>query len=381
MKILSIEPTPSPNTMKISLDTELPSGQKSHYTIESAQAAPVIIQNILKVDGVKSVYHVADFLAIDRKPTADWKGILLKVREIFGEDVTSTEEEQVKIDSNFGEVQVFVQMYQDIPMQLKLVTNGEERRAALPPYFKGAVMELSTAAKNVVLDRQWIDYGIRYGDYQSIEKEVVDELTATHPEEKVKEIVSELINQSSDQPDQPQEPKNVYEKLTEDLFKEEDWKKRYAKFVKVNPTIEDLPLLEKALNDSNVSIRRLATAYLGMLKSDGVLPLLLKALKDPAVGVRRIAGDCLSDLGLVEAMPAMIEALKDSNKLVRWRAAMFLFEVGDESAILALNEALKDEPEFEVKMQMQLALQRIENGEEALGSVWKQMTEQFKKEQ
>ena len=69
----------------------------------------------------------------------------------------------------------------------------------------------------------------------------------------------------------------------------------------------------------------------------------------------------------------MIEALKDQNKIVRWRAARFLYEAGDETAIPGLREAQND-TEFEVSMQVQIALERIEGGEEAEGSVWQQMT-------
>jgi HEAT repeat protein len=55
---------------------------------------------------------------------------------------------------------------------------------------------------------------------------------------------------------------------------------------------------------------------------------------------------------------------------------MFLYEAGDETAVPALQKAV-DDPEFEVAMQAKLALTRIEEGEEAKGSVWKQMTEAF----
>lgn len=70
----------------------------------------------------------------------------------------------------------------------------------------------------------------------------------------------------------------------------------------------------------------------------------------------------------------MIKALKDSSRIVRWRAAMFLYEVGNESAIPALRAA-QDDTEFEVSLQVKLALERIEKGRKAQGSVWKQMTE------
>jgi HEAT repeat protein len=69
----------------------------------------------------------------------------------------------------------------------------------------------------------------------------------------------------------------------------------------------------------------------------------------------------------------MTQALGDPNKLVRWRAARFLYEVGDESALPALRKAQGD-PEFEVDMQIRLALERIEGGHEAAGTVWQQMT-------
>ncbi|HEX7064415.1 MAG TPA: HEAT repeat domain-containing protein, partial [Bacillales bacterium] len=113
---------------------------------------------------------------------------------------------------------------------------------------------------------------------------------------------------------------------------------------------------------------------LGMIEKPEVLPYLYRALKDKSVTVRRTAGDCLSDLGHTDAIGPMTEALKDSSRIVRWRAAMFLYEVGDESAVPALREA-QDDSEFEVALQVKMALERIEKGKSAEGSVWKQMTD------
>ncbi|WP_196765430.1 HEAT repeat domain-containing protein, partial [Paenibacillus polymyxa] len=72
------------------------------------------------------------------------------------------------------------------------------------------------------------------------------------------------------------------------------------------------------------------------------------------------------------ATSAMIGALSDSSKLVRWRAARFLYEVGTEDARDALEKAV-DDPEFEVSLQAKMALERIESGEQAAGTVWQQM--------
>lgn len=164
-------------------------------------------------------------------------------------------------------------------------------------------------------------------------------------------------------------------KVTADMLDNTDWRKRYQLLEQMeDPTLEDLPVLEKALHDEKSSIRRLAVVYFGMIKDKKVLPYLFEGLKDKVVTVRRTAGDALSDLGFKEAIQPMADALKDTSKIVRWRAAMFLYEEGDETALPALREAQND-PEFEVQLQVKMAIERIEGGEAAQGSVWKQMTE------
>ncbi len=136
-----------------------------------------------------------------------------------------------------------------------------------------------------------------------------------------------------------------------------------------------MPLIPGRLrwHDPKSSIRRLAVVYLGITGDPAAVPPLCKALEDRTVSVRRTAGDSLSDLADLRAIPPMTKALKDSNKLVRWRAARFLYETGDESALPALRES-KDDPEFEVSMQIRLAIERIEGGHSAQGPVWQQMS-------
>ena len=375
MKIRAIEPTPSPNTMKVLLDEELPFGTSHNYKQENVENASPIIKELMKIEGVKGIYHVADFLAVERHPKYDWRDILTKVREAFGEEIEAASEGNETLNEHFGEVKVFVQMLYGLPMQVKLTNGEEERRVGLPQKFIDAVVEAQKHAKNVVLERKWVEKGIRYGSFEEIAETVVEELSALYPEERLKRIV-----QMFQQGEQQNTQKRANIKVTEEMLENPDWTKRYAFLEQMaEPTEEDLPVLQKALQDEKVSIRRLATAYLGMVGGKGVLPLLYRALKDTAVSVRRTAGDCLSDIGDPEAIPAMMEALKDPSKLVRWRAAMFLYEVGDESALPALKNAEND-PEFEVSMQVRMAIERIEGGEEAKGSVWKQMTESRKKD-
>jgi len=375
MKIKAIEPTPSPNTMKVLLDKELPFGTSHNYKKDNVEDAPSIIQELMKIEGVKGIYHVADFLAVERNPKYDWRDILTKVREVFGEEVDVETEYKAGMNEHFGEVKVFVQMLYGLPMQVKLTNGEEERRVGLPRKFIDAVVEAQKHAENIVLERKWIEKGVRYGSFEEIAETVVEELSASYPDERLKRIV-EMFQKGEQQKTQ----KRANLKVTEEMLDTPDWTKRYALLEQMaEPTEEDLSVLEKALNDEKVSIRRLATAYLGMLGGKMVLPLLYRALRDNAISVRRTAGDCLSDIGDPEAIPVMVEALKDPSKLVRWRAAMFLYEVGDESALPALKEAEND-PEFEVSMQVKMAIERIEGGGEAKGSVWKQMTESRKKQ-
>ena len=66
MKILSIEPTPNPNSMRIVLDTELPSGTSHNYTKNDAETADEPIASLLNIDGIKGIYHVMNFMAVER---------------------------------------------------------------------------------------------------------------------------------------------------------------------------------------------------------------------------------------------------------------------------------------------------------------------------
>lgn len=151
-----------------------------------------------------------------------------------------------------------------------------------------------------------------------------------------------------------------------------DWRVRYAAFDLLQPDEHSLPLIEKALFDEKMQLRRLAVVYLGDLKTPEAMELLYKALQDKSAAVRRTAGDTLSDIGDPAATPAMLTTLKDSSKLVRWRAARFLYEVGTEEARDELELAVED-PEFEVSLQAKMALERIESGEQAAGTIWQQM--------
>ena len=356
--------------MKIVIDQDLPFGKSYNYTKDNIVAAQPEIKAIFGVEGVKGIYQVANFLAVERNAKIPWENILTEIRAVLGEKVEGVSSVFIA-GEHFGEVQVNVQMYKGIPLQIKVFDAEGEHRVSTGNRFREAfhAIDSQSSDENYIYQRQWSDYGIRYGEKESVAETVVAEINATYPEERLSRIVeaansSKVVAAMSKQ------------KVTLDQYLAvEDWETRFQLLDQLpDPEVTDIPLLEVAIKDDQMSIRRLATVYLGMIEDEAVVSVLAKALTDKSAAVRRTAGDCMSDLGFEAFEPFMIEALKDKNKLVRWRAAMYLYETGTEVAIPALREAAQDK-EFEVKLQASMALARIEQGEEAKGSVWKQMTE------
>ncbi|MEZ7173177.1 conserved virulence factor C family protein [Sporosarcina sp. OR05] len=371
MQIVTIEPTPSPNSMKIVLNEELPTGVGHNYKKEDAERAPFPVSSLLAIKGVKGIYHVMNFMAVERIGNVAWEEILAEVQAVFNEESKSGEvldEKEDLADEHFGEVYVHVQTYKDIPLQVKVFDSDSELRFGLSDRFKRAMEQVhSTEVENYILLRKWADYGIRYGDKQEIGETVVKEVEAAYPQERL-----ELIVRNAEEG--IEETSSNKRKITVAEFDVAEWEKRFQLIEQLpDPDLSDLPLLDKALEDEKMSIRRLAVVYLGMIEDEKVIPYIEKALNDKSWAVRRTAGDCMSDLGFTGFEPAAIKALQDKNKLVRWRAAMFLYETGTETSLPALKAAM-DDSEFEVKLQVKMAIARIEDGEDAKGSIWKQMT-------
>lgn len=378
MKLISVEPTPSPNSMKLNVDERWPAGRRAAYTPDRADEAPEPLRSLLKIEGVKGVFRTADFIALDRKPGADWPRILAEAGKLFEAiegDAAGMGPASAGPDTAFGELHVLVQMYRGIPMQVRVrIGDREAARLGLSGKFEAAVNE--AAGSTLIMERRLEEYGIRYGEPEDIAAEVAAELDAAYSDERLRELI-EAAKAAGPAETAVEAPRVRLKPLTaEELdaaLDAPDWQTRYAALERTQPEPDMLPQLAKALRDDNVSVRRLAVVYLGDLRSEDVLPLLIEALRDRSAAVRRTAGDTLSDLGDPAAIPAMAEALRDPNKLVRWRAARFLYEIGDESALPALREAAEDE-EFEVRLQAKMALERIERGEEAAGTIWQQMT-------
>lgn len=365
MKIITIEPTPSPNSMKIVVDQELAFGTSHNYREGQLDDAPEIIASLFSLEGIKGIYHVADFMAVEKHPKASWDTLVPQIEQVFGKEQVSETQTESATDS-FGEVRVHVQDYHGIPLQVKVFDSQNEQRFALPDRFMETFNQRIQEDENYILQRKWIDYGVRYGEFEEIANQVIAELDAAFTTERLTQL-------SSPESSAETEWKNTRHPVSLEDFQHPDWEVRYQLLDRLtHPTLDDLPLLALALKDEKVSIRRLAVIYLGILEDKMVIPHLTIALHDKNASIRRTAGDTMSDLGYEEFAQAMAEALADKNKLVRWRAAMFFYEVGTKEHIDVLKKA-QDDSEYEVRLQVKMALARIEQGEEAKGSVWKQM--------
>ncbi|MDO7907855.1 virulence factor [Paenibacillus sp. JX-17] len=372
MKITSIEPTPSPNTMMLHLDESLPAGIRKTYALDNERSAPPFIRQMLQIEGVKSVFHTADFVALDRKGNADWSAILGEVQHKLGQE--GLEQSWVVPEDptgeHFGEAEVFVQFFRGVPMQIRVKAGTKEERISLSDRFVKAVTEVASAT--LIKERKLVDYGVRYGELPDIAREVEQELEAAFPQERLQGLIQQAIAHGANQEEFVEQRGELTDTQIEAALDNPDWRTRYAALDRLEPSPERLPLISKALDDEKMQIRRLAVVYLGDLKTPEAMQLLYKAMEDKSAAVRRTAGDTLSDIGDPAGTEVMLKALSDSSKLVRWRAARFMYEVGTEEAREALKIAAED-PEFEVSLQAKMALERIESGEQAAGTVWQQM--------
>lgn len=372
MNIVSVEPTPSPNTMMLRLDERLEDGIRRTYTLDNERSAPAFIRQMLHIPGVKSVFHTTDFVALDRKGNADWAAILGEVQSRLGQEGLDLEwiESEDATGEHYGEAQVFVQFFRGVPMQIRVKAGAKEERISLSDRFVQAVTEVASAT--LIKERKLTDYGVRYGELPDIAREVEQEIEAAYPPERLNQVIKQAIEHGTKTEEFVERRRQLEGAELEQALRDENWNVRYAALDGMEPTPERLPLIAQALEDSKMQIRRLAVVYLGDIRTPEAMELLYKALKDSSPAVRRTAGDTLSDIGDPAATPAMTASLTDSSKLVRWRAARFLYEVGTEEAEEALRKAA-DDPEFEVSLQAKMALERIESGEQAAGTVWQQM--------
>ena len=324
---------------------------------------------------------------------ADWQPILAKAAGIIGvakdadkallaqvspSQITATSADSTTEQltrANFGQVEVSVQMFRAIPIQVRAVSaEGQQARVALPDRFNQALQRTIVATgANYVAERRWEPYQSPAGSADEVAQLVADEIVNLIDEDELARIETAAISNHAET------KQSNYNDLQQSLLTElhaPNWKHRLKALQQIEINSETLDRVLTLLNDEQSTIRRWAAALVGASgMADAVEPLCRLALTDSSAIVRRTAGDALSDLGDVAAMATMTQALTDPSKLMRWRAARFLNELGDFSALDALHQAVKSETQFDVRLEMMAALERIEGGGDTLLPMWQRITQ------
>ncbi len=392
MQLRSIETTPSPHCIKLNLNGIISNKALTLTQGATKPDAPAFAQQLLAIESVQSIFLFQDFITLTRRGNADWQPILAKAADIIGlaadadkrllfqvslPPVTTTSANLTngQLASNFGSVDVAVQMFRAIPIQVRAISaDGQQARVALPDRFNQALQRTIVATgANYVAERRWEPYQSPAGSAVEVAQLVADEIVNLIDEDELAQIENAALSNYS-------ETEQVFVTDRQQAFltqlRHPNWKSRLKALQQIEVNPETWHQVLTLLNDEQITIRRWAAALLGASgMTDAVEPLCQLALTDPSAMVRRTAGDALSDLGDVAAIATMTQALTDPSKLMRWRAARFLNELGDLSAVDALHKAVKSETEFDVRVEMMAALERIEGGGDTQLPMWQRITQ------
>jgi len=389
MQLLSIETTPSPSCIKLNLNEFISAKALTLQQGVDQTDAPAFAQKLLAIEAVQSVFLFKDFITLTRKGNANWQPILAQAAQIVGvaEDAdpklldrvsqpqeaafSSTNAQQT---SNLSHIEVAVQKFRGIPVQVRAIAaDGQQARVALPERFNQALQRAVSATRaNYVAERHWEPYHSPVGSPDEVAQLVAEEIASLINEDELAQIEAAASGKSEFK---PIDKTSLQQALLADL-QHPNWKHRLKALQQLEVTPETFSQVVVALDDEQSTIRRWAAALVGGSgMAAAVEPLCRVVLTDSSAIVRRTAGDALSDLGDIKAMSTMCQALADPSKLVRWRAARFLNEMGDRSAVAALHRGIEREVEFDVRIEMMAALERIEGGGETQVPMWQRITQ------
>lgn len=96
MKIVSVVTTPNPDALKFTVDQDLLKEGSRSFTSSSAAEKDKLAQTLFQLEGVTSVFYMANFVTVNKKADIDWgpleKSILESLRE-FEPEIEAVEPE------------------------------------------------------------------------------------------------------------------------------------------------------------------------------------------------------------------------------------------------------------------------------------------------
>ncbi|MEN8446641.1 MAG: virulence factor, partial [Cyanobacteria bacterium J06555_13] len=397
MRLRSIETTPSPNCMKLNLDAPIGMKSLSLTADKNPTTAPEIFQKVLAIEGVQSLYATGDFITLTRKGSMEWQPILATAGNLIGiaptadtslagqlqtnspGQATAQTTEQTtgpatSPSQNFGQVEVAIQMFRGIPVQVRATSDSQQARVALPDRFNQALQRaIVTTGADYVAERIWSPYQPQFGQPHDIAQQVAEEVAILINDQDLAALEIAAVSPTPKTNTQTNKP--AQDALLAGL-QHSDWKQRLKAIQQIEVTPKTFPAIVTALQDERNGIRRWAAALLGASEQTKAIAPLCHVLRtDKSAIVRRTAGDALSDLGNIQATDAIIEALTDASGLVRWRAGRFLNELGTNAAIPALTKAAEAESEFDVRVELNAAIDRITAGKASQLPMWMRISQ------
>lgn len=391
MRLLSIETTPSPNCIKLNLDERISDQALTLQKGEPAPDTPAWLQPLLAMTAIQSVFVVKDFVTLTRRGSSDWQPILAEAAALIG--VADQADAQLlaqltqplhaptagvnapSSSSNLGQVDVAVQVFRGMPVQVRAIAaGGQQARIALPDRFAQALQRtIQATGADYVAERRWEPYQAPAGEPETVAQLVADEIDSFLDAAALSKLEAAAIAEraAASPADETAQQQALIAELSH-----ADWKHRLKALQQLAVTADNLAAVVAVLDDDKSTLRRWAAAVLGASTlTTAVAPLGRVVRQDPSPLVRRTAGDALSDIGDPSAMATMIAALGDPSELVRWRAARFLTEIGDRTALEPLRQAIQQEAKFDVKAEMMTALERIEAGANPQMPMWMRLSQ------
>lgn len=81
MNITAIERTPNPNSMRVVFDTELEGMKSFNYKKADADTAQEPAASILKLAGIEGIYHVMNFMAVEKSDDVEWDVLIPEIEK------------------------------------------------------------------------------------------------------------------------------------------------------------------------------------------------------------------------------------------------------------------------------------------------------------
>ena len=194
MHLKSVETTPNPNSMKLNLDGNV--GAAVTYTSTDKSACPKFISDLLGITGIQSVFACQDFLTLNKDPRCNWQNILREAKAIMSGESTSEPAGNNRQEhaEPLGQVQLLVQTFRGIPIQIKAVDPTGETRSSMGERFNEAAQYIQCQLSSDYLkERHWADHGIRYGTREEVVEQLKDELNGIFDAARLEQTKTEAV--------------------------------------------------------------------------------------------------------------------------------------------------------------------------------------------